>query len=334
MKLSVQQKYINIALHALVWGALLLLPYLVSTAENDFHVGILPGLFFSLAMVVHMGLFYGNAFYLYPKLANRRWWWLYIITSILLIMAASRLKYVIALTWFPEVLSGHLAGGFVFGSTIPFYIASLIYRRIADGVRKEREQKERQAAQLLTELKFLRSQISPHFLFNVLTNMVSLARKKSDRLEAALIMLADLMRYMLYDTQGKKVPLQKEIDYLNSYISLQQLRFGNEPEISCRIGAVPEGYEIEPMLLIPFVENAFKHGSGFIDISLDVKDGWMTFEVVNKFQDETTASKDGSSGIGLENVETRLRLLYRHRHTLALRNENNLFHITLTLKLT
>ncbi|WP_431217545.1 sensor histidine kinase [Puia sp. P3] len=124
---------------------------------------------------------------------------------------------------------------------------------LVDRFRAEREQKERQATELLTELKFLRSQISPHFLFNVLTNLVSLARKKSDSLEPALIKLSELLRYMLYDTQGKKVPLQTEVEYLNNYLDLQRLRFGNDVDIDSRIEADDEAmaYTIEPMLLIP-----------------------------------------------------------------------------------
>ncbi len=96
-------------------------------------------------------------------------------------------------------------------------------------------QKEKLAQQLATELKFLRAQISPHFLFNVLTNLMALARKQSDQLEPALIRLSDLMRYMLYNSQAKKVALQQEIEYLNSYIQLQKLRFGNDIPIITHI---------------------------------------------------------------------------------------------------
>src|SRR6202035_1281545 len=125
---------------------------------------------------------------------------------------------------------------FILVPSIGIFVISCIYRIILDRIRFEKEQKERQASQLATELKFLRSQISPHFLFNVLTNLVSLARKRSDKLEPSLIMLSDLMRYMLYDTQGKKVELGTEIEYLNSYVELQQLRFGNDVEITNNIG--------------------------------------------------------------------------------------------------
>lgn len=335
----IKPRYIKISLHVLIWGTLLLLPYFVSTAANGYKIGAIPGLLFTEAGLIHMGIFYFNVFVLYPGLANRRWWLLYIPACALLIFGSFWLKYQILSTWFPEIGRDPSVYKFVFGPSIAALVISFIYCRIIDGIRKEREQKEKQAAQLLTELKFLRSQISPHFLFNVLTNLVSLARQKSDKLEQSLLMLSELMRYMLYDAQGEKIGLQKEIAYLNSYIELQKLRFESHVQINSRVLLEEEGqhYYIEPMLLIPFVENAFKHGVGYIegariDIDLSLKDGQLVFDVRNKFGKEPPGSKDGQSGIGLNNVRSRLDLLYKGRYTLAIDDKNDLFHIILTLK--
>jgi len=332
--------YITFALHALIWSMILLLPYFVSSAANDYKIGPIPGLLFTTMGVIHMGIFYANAGYLYPKLLNRRLWWLYIISVALLLLASFQLKYRIMASWFPEMLKDFASYKFVFGSSIGIFIISIVYRKVVDAIRREKEQKEKRTEQLFTELKFLRSQISPHFLFNVLTNLVSLARKKSDQLEPSLIMLSGLMRYMLYDAQGKKVALEKEIEYLNSYIELQKLRFGNDVQIDSTITLPPEDstYMIEPMLLIPFVENAFKHGVGYIqdpqiNIKLSLVQGVMTFEVWNKFDKEQDTSKDENSGIGLPNVQYRLNLLYPDKHTLVIHDDNNCFHITLTLDL-
>jgi LytS/YehU family sensor histidine kinase len=195
------------------------------------------------------------------------------------------------------------------------------------------------AEQLSIKLKFLRSQISPHFIFNVLTNLVSLARKRSEQLEPALIMLSDLMRYMLYESDEKKVPLSREIAYLKSYIELQKLRFGDAVLIETDIDLAQSDIRqhIEPMLLIPFVENAFKHGMGvdnpLIQIRLAANDGTLAFDVKNRFNDDENNSKDTSSGIGLENVRTRLTLLYPKMHELQVNKQDNLFHIHLTLRL-
>ncbi|HVI47473.1 MAG TPA: histidine kinase [Chitinophaga sp.] len=340
MKISVRPGHITIALHVLIWSMVLIFPYLVSTADQHYRIGPIPGLFFSIATVIHMVIFYGNAFFLYPRLMNRHRWWLYVISAAALVLLTFPLKYRILATWFPEVLKDMTAYKFVFAPSVMIFVLSLVYRRVTDKIRHEREKKDKEAQQLATELKFLRSQISPHFLFNVLTNLVSLARKKSDKLEPSLIMLSELMRYMLYDSQGDKVLVIKEVTYLGSYIALQQLRFGTDVMVNVDIDVDAEGggYAIEPMLLIPFVENAFKHGTGWvkqpqINISLSVKNGTLVFEVSNHYDKEQDTSKDENSGIGLINVKSRLDMLYRGRHTLEIRDTENIFHITLTLNL-
>jgi two-component system LytT family sensor kinase len=334
-------KYVTYALHALVWSLILLFPYLVSNSANGYKIGVIPGPLFTVTVFINMAIFYTNAFFLYPKLFNRQYWWLYIISCILLLFAAFHLKVYIIALWFAGTLDNAMVYRFGFIPSVIVFIISIIYRRIIDNIRFEREQKEKQARQLSAELKFLRSQISPHFLFNVLTNMVSLARKKSDQLEQSLIMLADLMRYMLYDTTKKKVELGKEIEYLDSYIALQKLRFSEDVEIDYTIkhNEANEQYTIEPMLLIPFVENAFKHGTGYIkhpniSIKLLVDQGSLVFEVLNNFDAKNDTSKDENSGIGLNNVKARLNMLYKNDYSLKINDQDNLFHVILTLKLT
>lgn len=249
------------------------------------------------------------------------------------------LKLFMVRQWYSEVVMDTWAYRILFFPPIPFLIASIIYRLIVDKIAYDKKQKEIVAQQLSIKLKFLRSQISPHFIFNVLTNLVSLARKKSEQLEPALIRLSDLMRYMLYESDEKKVTLSKEIDYLKSYIELQKLRFGYDAEIETTIDLSEKDKQqnIEPMLLIPFVENAFKHGMGvdepFIQIHLTANNGKLEFDVKNKFANDLNESKDESSGIGLENVQSRLMLLYPKEHDLILKEENNLFHVHLTLQL-
>lgn len=330
----------EVGIHALIWGLLLLLPYLVSTPANGYKVGPIPGLFFTISGFIHMGIFYSNAFFFYPRLMNWKYWWLYIPVAILLLIISFQLKFFILSTWFPDVLKDFRAYKFIFGPSVGIFVISIIYRRIVNKIQFEKAQEKKRTEQLSTELKFLRSQVSPHFLFNVLTNLVSLARKKSDKLESSLIMLSDLMRYMLYDTQAKKVSVIKEIEYLKSYIELQKMRFGNEVVVNhvAEMEEAAANYTIEPMLLIPFVENAFKHGVNYltdpqIDIHLSIKQGRLTFDVKNRFDRENVTEKDENSGIGLTNVRTRLDLLYRDKHTLLIRDENGLFHITLTLVL-
>ncbi len=197
--------------------------------------------------------------------------------------------------------------------------------------------KEKESENLKTELSFLRSQISPHFLFNVLNNIVALVRLKSKELEPTILKLSSLMQYMLYETDDEKVLLKSEADYLQSYIDLQKLRFGDRLTLNVDLALQEDWHAIEPMLLIPFVENAFKHGTGMvetpvIDISLQAIDNELTFIVKNKYIEEDRA-KDKVSGIGLTNVKRRLQLLYGKNHKLTIDKTDGLFSITLQLTL-
>lgn len=214
----------------------------------------------------------------------------------------------------------------------PYFLtlaASLAFRMIRDKTRADALVQEKQQESLKTELSFLRSQISPHFMFNVLNNINALARLKSDELEPTIIKLSSLMRYMLYETNVEKVPLKSEVAYLRSYIDLQLQRFGTK----VKVGVVLEdqeldNHEIEPMLLVPFVENAFKHGMGRIDnpeisIHLYVREHTLFFTLANKYRQDDDAPKDKSSGIGLANVQRRLNLLYEQEHMLTIEREED-----------
>ncbi|WP_207515660.1 sensor histidine kinase [Longitalea luteola] len=334
----VKYRYFNVILHALAWSIVLFFPYFTGSAGNQYKIGPLPGIYFTLSQLIHIVIFYGNAFFLYPKLLNRRYWWLYLVSVVLLILLSVRVKFYILEGWFPNDLPD-VRAHVLFPSVLAF-IVSVFYCITLEKIRAEKTQQEREAKQLGMELKFLRSQISPHFLFNILTNLVSLARKRSDQLESSLLMLSGLMRYMLYDA-GKKISLQQEVEYLQSYVALQQLRFGQDVKIGFNL-ALPyaaNNYCIEPMLLIPFVENAFKHGTGYedeprIDINLTVQEGILVFQVKNKFDPgEAAANKDEVSGIGLGNVRARLTLLYPGRYDLVIHRDGDLFSIHLTLNL-
>lgn len=215
---------------------------------------------------------------------------------------------------------------------------SLAYTMVIDKINTDKTRKEMETEGLKTELSFLRSQISPHFIFNVLNNMVALARKNSTQLEPSLIKLSGIMRYMLYESDDTKVLLKKEMDYLQSYIDLQSLRFGSDITIIADV-QVPDGaFFIEPMLLIPFVENAFKHCNTSIDqpvieIHFSVTDGILHLVVKNNFDPNREMTLDPTSGIGLANVKRRLNLLYAQRHSLLITELAGLYTVSLQISL-
>jgi len=219
-------------------------------------------------------------------------------------------------------------------SLLPFSITILLsfsYRLYIDKLEQDKLNKERENIHLKTELEFLSSQISPHFMFNVLNTLVLLARKKSPQLEASLISLSQLMRYMIYDSGINKINMADEIEYLKSYIQLQKLRFGDDIEVDLQLTGDFKNYTIAPMLLIPFVENAFKHGHLFITIIICEKQQRLELLVVNGMLENYIARKK-DAGIGLSNVKRRLELLYPGQHLMKLDQKDNTFTALLQIK--
>ncbi|HMI59777.1 MAG TPA: histidine kinase [Puia sp.] len=328
--------YFTPGLHLLIWGTLLAIPaFIIHDASGNTG---LPGSFFLMANIYHIGLFYLNAYFLIPRLFTRKRAWLYIPVLAGIVAGSYYAKIFLLKTADPlfEVTASN--SRLILYPPIAFLLAGLIFRFIMDRVESERREKERKAERLSSELKFLRSQISPHFLFNIMTNMVSMARQKSDQLESSLIRLSELLRYMLYESNEDKFPVSKEIGYLRSYIELQQLRFGEDLDLQLEIKEGADDCTIEPMLLVPFVENAFKHGIGlveqpYINIGLRVDQQQLSFVVANNYNNRDL-SKDKNRGIGLENVSNRLNLLYPGRHKLVINDNGGIYTVQLNLDLT
>jgi hypothetical protein len=292
----------------------------------------IPRIVFTL---LHIGAFYVNVYYLFPRYLLQGQAWAYVWRA-LTICASIMISQVGLELWY-GVQPPHTVLNIII---MKFFVSLMImgtatgYAYVEKMIRDQRLQQE----QLKTELSFLRSQVSPHFMFNTLNSMVALARKRSDKLEPALIELSNLMHYMLYESDQEKVSLTKEINYLQSYIDLQTLRFGHQVQIIFSMQHPPEERYIEPMLLIPLIENAFKHGVGLIDdpeinIRLVVDDNRLSLEVRNKYNMYTAEVKDKVAGIGLNNLVRRLRLLYPDRHEFAAVRNGHWFNASLTIQL-
>lgn len=203
---------------------------------------------------------------------------------------------------------------------------------------KESEDKEKEivATQNLSELEALKSQLSPHFLFNSLNSIYSLTRKKSNDAPEAVITLSELMRYMLYQTNDDFVLLQQELDYVQNYIKLQRLRIANNENVRINIRGAVSSQKIRPLLFISFIENAFKYGTDYkgntvVKIEIVIDNDKLHF-MCNNIIGENNVNKE-NSGIGLKNTIERLELLYPGRHALVITEENQQFTINLSLKL-
>jgi two-component system, LytTR family, sensor kinase len=336
------KKGIVVLLHSLAWILICALPFLIRTSNNDSHkppfeIGFLY--FYIATRPFWIGLFYLNAFYLFPKFIPQKKYTFFVVTQLLGLFLLSVI-HSIGLNVFLKPTSYEIANFLTYNSIYYLFIlaSSIAYRLIIDKIASDKLLQERENENLKTELSFLRSQVSPHFMFNVLNNMVALARKKSEQLEPSLIKLSSLMRYMLYETDEQKVPLEKEVEYLQSYIDLQKQRFGKNVTTHTCFSESDGNYSIEPMLLIPFVENAFKHGTGLIEhaeinIELKAKNDVLHFTVRNKYNHQSEEQKDKTSGIGMSNVERRLNLLYAKNHSLLITNKDGWFTISLQLNL-
>jgi LytS/YehU family sensor histidine kinase len=186
-----------------------------------------------------------------------------------------------------------------------------------------------------TEIRFLKSQINPHFIFNTLNNIYYLVYQKSDQALPAIDKLSQLMRYMTYETDQKNIELQKEIKYIEDFIDLEKMRIAGETQVQMQVDIENPNLLIPPLLLLPFIENGFKHGlltereQPFV-ISITQKGNQLELFTQNKTNDY---NKDKTKGIGLNNIRKRLELQFPNRHTLTIQEEPTTFTCKLTLEL-
>ncbi|HEX7367085.1 MAG TPA: histidine kinase [Pelobium sp.] len=324
-----------VALHVAFWCMLLLPPFFfkfngpAGSVSDSFIYRTLINNFLLIC------IFYINAYYLFPVIFKNKNWLFYLLTLVLTLTVAYFISKYVESDIFPSKRRWNKSiipnlFGYVFIVGI-----SCSYRIIVDYFENQKTAKEKETENLKTELSFLRSQVSPHFMFNVLNNLVSLARKKSDKMEPALLQLSSLLRYMLYEGNESKIAIEQEINYLQGYIDLQKLRFGDDVEVSFSVTGDTTDFLLEPMILIPFVENAFKHGMGTlenpkINLSLKIYADYIVFEVENDIA-PSSDTKDYSSGIGLINTTRRLELLYNKAHELTINETEGRYRVKLKL---
>ena len=228
-----------------------------------------------------------------------------------------------------RILSALLDIGFVAGGAVALKLLGMYFRG------KVRE-KELVKEKLEAELKFLRTQTNPHFLFNTLNNIYALARKKSDDTADVVLKLSKLLRFMLYDAGKNRIILCEEMHMIDSYLELEKIRYNSRLEINFLKEVDDPGHQIAPMILLPFIENAFKHGAGemrfesFVWIDLRLQKGILKFSIENSKDDDDWS--EVTENIGLSNVRRQLQLMYRD-YNLKVQNHGKTFRVNLTLNL-
>ena len=227
------------------------------------------------------------------------------------------------------------------GNILSGFASNLIFcavRFFEEHYRMAQQHARLQRAHLEDELRFLRSQINPHLMFNVLNHIHILMKKDADRADDLLVRYSDVLRYQLYESNRETVALGKEVDYLKDVVAVEKMRWGDELKVDCSWNIEDGMVEISPMLLIPFVENAFKHVSrlpsevGYVNIVLDQTGNTLRLTVENS-KTGNAPRKKNASGLGLENARKRLEILYPGRHELVIQKTDTIYKTTLTITL-
>ncbi len=222
-------------------------------------------------------------------------------------------------------------------SALTWMLMGSLFRFFIDWFRKKNAVANLKKENAESNLALLSNQINPHFLFNTLHNIDAQIHDQPNKASESLVKLSDIMRYMLGDARADKVALQKEIDYIESYLELEGIRLKNPTFLNYQLTGDAEAKQIAPMVLIPFIENAFKHSvdsdrENGITIRMDIQDSYLHFHCKNDF-DPNEAEKDSTPGIGLDTVKKRLDLIYPGKHKLSINPFNAVFEVQLELDL-
>lgn len=336
-----------LAVHLLFWTLILAVLLWDTFSSNQRPSLYEVAMRFGYFAIINLSIFYINYTLLIPILVKqKKKYGLYMVSIFMLIAIMVVIKTVVAslnsgffLTYINEdngkieyleltkyVIFAIFVSGF-------FIVVSALLKFAIDWFGSERIQRDLVSEKREMELQFLKSQLNPHFLFNSLNNIYSLAYQKSDKTADAILKLSEIMRYMIYESNDSWVSLSKEIDYVQSYIELQKLRFKDGAAVELTLNGEIDDQQVVPLILISFVENAFKHGvandpNDPIRINIIANQKILHFSVTNK---KNQYNKDVMGGVGLNNVERRLQLLYPERYKLNI--VNSATHYTTELML-
>ncbi|GAA4274820.1 sensor histidine kinase [Aquimarina gracilis] len=294
---------------------------------------------------IHIPITYFHIYYLIPKFILKKRVVLYFISAILtlglvyIVRTELNLLLVTSNIW-PEAIGIQKAYSFnhIVAVTIgEVYVVALAtaIKLTMDWIAERRKNAQLKQLQLKTELKYLKSQIQPHFFFNTLNNLYYLTIEKSDKASDVVLKLSEIMQYVLYDVKEPKIGLLNEINYIQSYLELERLRHGEKINSQIEIKGNIDDISIPPLLLLPFIENCFKHGSKNNDsVNLDIhfenkKNQQLVFSAKNNFN--TNNNNEKKRGIGIENVRRRLELLYKNNYSLETKIIDNTFNVLLKI---
>lgn len=296
-------------------------------------------------IILHGSASYFNNYYLVPSLLQFRKYFQYFL-SVFLTITFICFIHVVFLLWADTIENSEKYNLWSFeffindaisiSYTLAITMALLFFKQWFE---KERLTIRLEKLNIETELKFLKSQINPHFLFNSLNSIYALTLSKNDKAPEVILKLSEILRYILYEGGEKTVELKQEIEYIKNYLELEKIRFGERLKLSIEINGDYSGMEISPMILLPFVENSFKHGvnstveESFINIKISVDKNVLYFEIENNKHPDYSSEPKPNSGIGINNVKKRLNLIYPEKYSVKLDDRGKTYKVNLILHL-
>jgi two-component system, LytTR family, sensor kinase len=358
MQISIfQQRKLPLILHVMAWAIFFILPAYLLSLNSQLDSYFLFRIY--VQTIVYVLIFYINYIWLVPKFflsGNKR---NYFITTVITIAAfyfviettndffrhdsahdkriEMEMDKFVKETHIPRPSKSWHVYNYIFTS---FLISgfSLGLRLATQYIKDEKTKKELEQERLNTELAFLKNQISPHFFFNTLNNIYSLVQINANDAQKSILRLSKLMRYLLYESEEGNTLLSREIEFMNNYIDLMKLRLTNKVELSMSFPTEFNDISFPPLLFIPFIENAFKHGissreHSYIHVSMTIDPKNVEFRCSNSLTPTLSETAEPHSGIGLENVKKRLGLLFPKKHELIIHQTNNSFDVHLTIEL-
>lgn len=300
----------------------------------------------ALEIIVKMAVVYFTLYFLKPRFFNTEKYLYFAISMVMTILLATFLQMFV-IRFCMEIGIYKPYPGSTFPSIKRFFsvmghinwivIVTFIIKVVKDAYQNIQINSTLQKEKLETELQFLKSQVNPHFFFNTLNNLYALTLRKSEEASEVVLKLSDLMAYMIYEAKNDAVLLSEELKYLNNYIELEKLRYGNYLSVNINIQGTIGSQKVAPLIFIPFIENAFKHGvakgakNNTIKIDFLISQNEIEFTCQNDIKKKKEDSNNG--GIGLINVKRRLELLYLNTHNLAISESKDVYKVHLKLHL-
>lgn len=326
------------------WLIVILLMSWAIFAISDMETTLIRVSSFLVPMIF---LFYANLLWLSPKYLSPKKKKIYVLLVLMLILfhviAFGQIDILIDKTLRWDLPHIHERPRFMiyFGRAMssipPLVISALIWKSLLLQKQKQ-ESFELKNRMLQAETKALKAQINPHFLFNSMNNIYSLSQMKSDKTGDAILHLSEILRFVTYESEKDRVSLQEELKQIQNFIALQFLKDDNQDNVKIEIAEVQANLQIAPMMLLPFIENSFKHSNfedkvnGWIDIKISIENQKLILTMSNSGS-LSASRKDETGGVGMENVKKRLSLIYPEKHHLVIRQDSNKYSVQLELDL-